>query len=267
MSTNQVTSLDDTTKKFDPLKTLLTAFQKKINILILDDEPSIGEILADNVFTSPMFNIVHVQTFKDAVNEISSPKVPWHTWIVDFNLKEQNNGSNLLDKFPNYDYAIIFSGASTLETASNALKKGAIAAFSKEPAFFYNSDAFYNEVCRVAALSFILGGGHNAHKQVFGLLVSENITTIEDWAYKAHLSLRQIQRICELYVPFTPRMLLPLYHAFYYALRAPSFTENFDSETEEDIRIRNNRDFYMSCLDTVASKLDTVYISLLGKPV
>lgn len=241
------------------IQSFIDVFTKKINILVIDDDPQIGKMLVNDVFLSPLLKLVYVSTFKDALHEISSIKGCWHSWIVDINLKEQNDGTSLLDKFPNFDYAIIFSGASTLETASNALKKGAIAAFSKDPAFLFDSDAFYNEVSKVSALSFTLGRGHNEHHHIFQPLFSNTITTVEEWAHQVHLSQRQLQRICELYVPFAPKAFLLLYHAFYYLIRDPSFTESFEIPTVEDLRIKNNIDFYLSSIDSVVNKLDNVY--------
>lgn len=246
-------------KNVDMIRGFVDIFTKTVNVLVIDDDPQIGEILVNDLFVSPLLNLIYAKSYNDALHEISSFNGCWHCWIVDINLKEQNDGSSLLDRFPNFDYAIIFSGASTLETASNALKKGAIAAFSKDPAFLFYSDAFYNEVCKVSALSFILKGEHNEHSHVFQPLFSNTITSVEEWANQIHLSQRQLQRICDLYVPFAPRMLLPLYHSIYYLIRDPFFTENFETPTAEDIRIKNNNEFYFSCIDSVHNKLDTTY--------
>ncbi len=237
----------------------IAAFQKKINILIIDDDPQIGEMLVNDMFLSPLLNLEYVNTFKAATELISERKKKWHCWIIDINLKEQQDGSNLLDRYPDFDYAVIFSGASTLETASNALKKGAISAFSKDPAFLYSSDAFYNEVCKVSALSFVLKGAHNEHKNIFEPLISNTIRSVETWAMEVNISQRQLQRTCELYVPFAPRMLLPLYHSLYYMIRKPSITECFDSPTKEDIRIKNSDVFYLDCIESVVKKIDSVY--------
>jgi hypothetical protein len=54
-------------------------------------------------------------------------------------------------------------------------------------------------------------------------------------------------------------MLLPLYHSLYYLIRDPSFTEKFDTPTAEDVRIKNNTEFYFNCIDSVFNKLDTTY--------
>jgi ActR/RegA family two-component response regulator len=246
-------------KKIETIQKLNVLFSKKINILVIDDDTEICEILVNDVFHSPLLNLVYVKTLKDALVQISDTKVNWHCWIIDVNLKEQKDGSTLLDLFPKFDYAIIFSGSSTLETASSALKKGAISAFSKDPAFLFYSDAFYNEVCKVSALSIMLKGAHNEHHQVFHQLFTNSITTVEEWARCSNLSLRQLQRICELYFPFAPRMVLPLYHSLYYLIRDPYFTENFDKPTAEDLRIQNSSDFYYFCIESVASKFDAIY--------
>jgi ActR/RegA family two-component response regulator len=246
----------------DKFRPFVDVFARKVNILVIDDDLEIGTMLINDIFLSPLLNLVYAKSYNDALNQISNKKRKWHCWIIDINLKEQNDGSSLLERFPDFDYAIIFSGISTLETASNALKKGAISAFSKDPMFLFSSDAFYNEVCKVSALSFILKGAHNEHRNVFQLLFSNMITTVEEWAHQAHLSQRQLQRVCELYTPFAPRVILPLYHSLYYLIRKPSITESFDSPTVEDLRIKNSTDFYLSNIDSVVGKLDTTYNSL-----
>lgn len=252
-------ALKNSSANIDKIKTIIDYFKKKINILIIDDDLQIANILADDLFVSPLYDIMTVSTLKEACYQISQTRRKWHCWIVDINLKEGDNGSTLLDRFPDFNYAVIFSGASTLETASNALKKGAISAFSKDPAFLYYSDAFYNEVCKVSVISFILKGAHNEHLSIFQPLFAHVIETVEEWAHQAKLSTRQLQRICELYLPFSPRMFLPLYYALYYIARDPSFTQNFDIPTAEDLSIRNSLQFYLSSIDFVADKLSSVY--------
>jgi hypothetical protein len=236
-------------------------FSGKVNVLVIDDDTHIGTMLMTDVFCSSLFNLKYVKSIREAVKELSEPKIKWHCWIVDIDLKEQQDGSTLLDLYPQFDYAIIFSGASTLETATRVLQKGAIAAFSKDPAFLYESDAFYNEICKVSALSFILNGAPNKHFNVFRPLLSNILTTVDDWALAANISQRQLQRICELYVPFAPRMMLPFYHTLYFLLRESAFTENFDIPTPEDHRIRNAIDFYAACINSVLCKDDEAYLN------
>jgi ActR/RegA family two-component response regulator len=245
----------------EKLEQFVTMFSRQVNVLVIDDDAQIGLMLQKDVFCSSLFNLKHVKSIREAVRELSDAKIKWHCWIVDINLKEKDDGSTLLDLYPQFDYAIVFSGVSTLETATRVLQKGAIAAFSKDPAFLYNSDAFYNEVCKVSALSFILNGAPNKHLSVFRPLLSNVLTTVDDWALAANISQRQLQRVCELYVPFAPRMLLPFYHTLYFLLRESVFTENFDSPTTEDTRISNANDYYITCFNSVLCKDDEIYIN------
>jgi ActR/RegA family two-component response regulator len=234
-------------------------FNKKVSVLVIDDDIEIGEIITNDLFLSPLFSFKFVSKLKDAHDLIRSSKTPWNCWIVDINLKSSLDGSSLLDTYPQFSFAVIFSGASTLETATQALKKGAIAAFSKSPAMLFSSDAFYNEVCRVSALSFVLKGQQITHIEIFRPLLEHFITSVDEWAEHVNVTTRHLQRICGLYIPIAPRLILQFYHAMYFGLRISSFTEQFDAPTPEDSHILKNVDFYHSCVDAIISKSDTIF--------
>lgn len=235
------------------------AFNNKINLLIIEDEKQIGEILCNELFISPLFNIKHVLNLNGAQNLISHSNYQWHSWIVDIDLNSSSDGSSLLDVYPRFSYAIVFSGSSTLEKTTQVLKKGAFSAFSKDPAILFATDAFFNEVCKVNALSFVLKAKYIAHRDIFQLLLDKFVTSVEEWAELANVSMRHLQRICSLYIPIAPRYVLQLFHALYFCLREPSFTEQFDKSTAEDMHLSNNAEYYKNCIDTVAAKLDAVY--------
>lgn len=245
--------------KSECVQQFIRSFTGKVNVLVVDDDKDMCEILCNDVFLSPLFKFRYATNLQDAHALIREQKLKWHCWIIDINLKSEKDGSSLLEAFPQFNFAIVFSGMSTLETASNAIKKGAIAAFSKNPALLFSSDAFYNEVCKVSALSFMLKGQHVAHQDIFKPLLESFVTNVEEWASCTNMTTRHLQRICSLYTPIAPRALLQLFHSLYYTLRAPSFTEQFESETPEDMRLEKNRDFYLDTISSVLCKLPGTY--------
>lgn len=234
-------------------------FNKKVNVLVVDDDKDLCEMLCRDMFLSPLFNFRYVTNLNDALHLIRGSGINWNSWIIDINLKSEKDGSSLLESFPNFNFAIVFSGISTLETASNAIKKGAAAAFSKDPALFFSSDAFYNEVCKVSALSFVLKGQSLSHTDIFRPLTDKFVKSVEEWASCVNVTTRHLQRMCSYYTQLAPRALLHLYHSIYYALRESSFTEQFDAATDEDRHLERNKSFYLDCISTVLEKLDSVY--------
>ncbi len=195
----------------------LTVFDKKINLLIVDDD----DLLLDSLtatFVSPLFKISTASTFVAAIDLIGRNPDSWHCWIIDIDLGHGQCGLDLLSRYSGFKFAIVLSGLHRMAVAAESIQLGAYMAFDKEPA---SIEQLHNEVCKIASLGFLLNGKCD-HFDIFQLLLDDTVMTIEEWAYRGCIELRKLHRICDLYPPITPNFGIALYRAIYYLLRNPA---------------------------------------------
>ena len=195
----------------------LTFFEKKINLLIVDDDAIVRDSLS-GIFVSPLFNISTTSSWAQACDTIEKSQGPWHCWIVDIDLGKGQCGLDLLSRYPEFKYTIVLSGLGRMSLAAEAIRLGAAMVFDKDP---LSIEPLHDKVCKTAALGFLLNGKRCAHIELFQILFDETITTIEEWARRGCIELRKLHRICELYPPLTPNYALALYRAVYCLLRNP----------------------------------------------
>jgi DNA-binding NarL/FixJ family response regulator len=183
------------------------------------------------MFSSQLFNIVMASTITQARTIINAAQTPWHCWILDIMIGEED-GLTLLEMYPNYPYIIMLSGLRSMTRATEALQKGALTVFDKNPS---SLDLLYDEVCRVAAIGFILGGKKTQYLSVFSILKEHKIETAQQWAHKAFITERQLERICSIHSPLTPRLIIPLFYALFHFLRRniSLLQENVDQSIDE----------------------------------
>ena len=193
---------------------ILDVFAKKINLLVIDDEPVILDAVT-GIFSSPLFNIVTGSTIKEAFKIINEAQEPWHCWILDINIEKEGDGFDILKKHPNFPFAIMLSGLRSMTIASDAMKYGAIGVFDKDPA---SLDLLFDGVCKVASLGFVLGGNGGQYLQHFILLMTNHIKNPEEWARLACISVRQLERVCAIHSTLTPRFIISLYYTLYFSL-------------------------------------------------
>lgn len=194
--------------------TIFDFFNKKINILTVDDEPVILDAVT-GIFSSPLFNIAIGSTVREAFRIISKSEDPWHCWILDINIEKEGDGFDILKKYPNFPFAIMLSGLRSMTIASDAMKYGAIGVFDKDPA---SLDLLHDGVCKVASLGFILGGKGGQYLEHFQLLMTNHIKNPEEWANLACISIRQLERVCTIHSSLTPRFIISLYYTLYFSL-------------------------------------------------
>lgn len=212
------------------IQSALKLFDKKINLLIVDDDDVLLDSLT-NTFISPLFKISTASTLAQASDLIGSNPHKWHCWILDIDLGHGQCGLDLLSRYSGYQFAIVLSGLHRMALAAESIRLGAMMAFDKDPA---SIEQLHNEVCKTAALGFLLNGKCD-HFDIFKLLLDDTVTTIEEWAFQGCIELRKLHRIYDLYPPITPNFGLALYRAIYYLLRNPtdSATAPFTVESRE----------------------------------
>jgi ActR/RegA family two-component response regulator len=225
----------------DLLNQALALFTAKVNLLLVDDDRLILNSLRRN-FISPALNITAIDTFSDAVRAVGSSRVTWHCWVLDIDLGAEKTGIDIMKAAPNYPFVLILSGLQSMGIASQAIKQGALHVFDKDPASF---DRLYDEVCKTAALGYVLGGKNTQYLPVYRLLYGSVITTPDEWAEKACVTLRQLHRICEVHPITSPRTTLAHYYALYTMLWKGA--QPFDNALPPGIEERN-REYTAECI-------------------
>jgi CheY-like chemotaxis protein len=188
-------------------------FHNKIKLLVVDDDELICKALKE-LFQSPLFYISTASSFEEASDLIGNSPDQWHTWIVDIDLGRKKSGIDLLKVYPNYQFAIFLSALQSMTKAAEAMRQGARTVLDKLPNDF---SILFDEVCKLAAMGFLLNGRFAFELDVFLLLQEPTTTSVEEWARKAFMDIRKLQRLCEPY-GITPRYALSLYKSVYFLL-------------------------------------------------
>jgi ActR/RegA family two-component response regulator len=196
----------------DLLHQMSRRFERTVNLLLVDDDRQVLKALQRN-FTSPAFAITAMDTFDSAKKAAAGGM--WHCWVLDIDLGNGRTGMDIMAADKNFPFVIILSGLQSMSTAAEAVRRGALQVFDKDPAAF---DQLYAETCKAAALGYVLGGKHTQYLPVYRLLCGAVIASVDEWADKACLSLRQLHRICDIHPVKNPRSTLDLYYAFYLLL-------------------------------------------------
>jgi ActR/RegA family two-component response regulator len=198
----------------DITKDISVSYGKSVNILLVDDDSSMVYVLG-SMLSSPFVNLSTCATFPEALAAAGMHEKMWHCWVLDVDLGEGHTSVELMQHHPNYPFVIIISGLKSMSIAAEAVCAGAIGIFDKSPQMF---DGLIDAVCKTAALGFVLGGKATKYLPVFKLLTQDIIFTPKQWAEHAAITLRQMQRICELHPFPTPKHTISLYYGLYYLL-------------------------------------------------
>jgi CheY-like chemotaxis protein len=199
---------------FEILASVQSHFRNKVNLFLADDDRHVLKSL-ETCFSSPLFKTTCADSFQEALTKITAPSPPWHCWILDIDLGENRSGLELMKSMPHFPFIIVLSGLRSMRIAAEAVKQGALAVFDKDPDAL---ERLYDETCKIAALGYLLGGKQTQYLPVYRLLANSLISSIEEWAEKACLSLRQLHRIAEMHPVNTPKASLSLFYGIYYLL-------------------------------------------------
>jgi CheY-like chemotaxis protein len=203
----QATALSEVSEK------LASFFFKRMNILIVEDDDIILRCLEDFLSTS----FIHVETALNAENAlvaIASTNTPWHCWIIDMGLGKLS-GLAILEENRQFPFAIIHSGTGSMEQAALAMKLGAADVIDKSPNSMYK---VILKICKLIPLSVLCKGFLLKNISAFFLLKENIILDHTEWAYRANVSLRQLQNICNLHTGMPPTFVIPFYYGLQYLL-------------------------------------------------
>lgn len=192
---------------------MFTFLSNKISILIVDDDKYIIDSMIE-MFSSELFHITSSRNINDALTLIRNTTSVWHTWLIDLAIEREGDGIELIKQFK-FPYTVVLSGLHSMGMASKAIHAGALCVFDKDPA---SLEQLHKTVCGTAALGYLLKGKSTQYYPVFSLLKSNDITSPEQWADLACITIRQLERICKLHSELTPRLFRPTFYALWFYL-------------------------------------------------
>ncbi len=235
-------------------KSIIDSFNKKINLLIIDDESIVLDVIT-SIFSSPLFNIYTGSTVAQAFKQIDSAEKPWHCWILDINIGEREDGVDIVRRYPEYPFALMLSGLRSMTKASQALQSGAMKVFDKTPE---SLDLLHDEVCKTAALGFVLGGKRTQYLKNFTLLMENLFTTPAEWAESKYITVRQLERICSTHSMLSPKYCMSLYYALYYILSKDEDISLNPSNTSGETSDKNQDALFRPYIEFVSKNLDKI---------
>jgi hypothetical protein len=224
----------------------------RINLLIVEDEESLLSMLRET-FVIPYVNVVSASSMKEAMNTIGRPGAVWHCWVVDMCLGEKENGGTaLIEEHDNFPFAIVYSGLGSMESAADAIRKGAAAVIDK------GADTLEKlvwEACGLMPLGVLCKGVIRNKKDLLFLFREHIIRNPAEWADKAGISLRQIENISLAAAGIPPSYVVPFYYGLRYLLATGLGVEKKFIAPEESVFYRNcveyllkNQDYYRNML-------------------
>jgi len=198
----------------------------KANILLVDDDRSLLRSVS-KLFTSPNFSIATADSLPDAIAKIKASSAPWHCWVLDIDLGEGQSGLDIMSAYPNFPFVVILSGMQSMHVASEAIAKGALCVFDKNPDLL---NTLLDAVCKVCALGYVLGGTATQHLYVYRLLEKSVVKSSDEWAELACMTTRHLHRICALHAFHGIRSTLDAYYGVYSLLAGASAKSGGDVE-------------------------------------
>jgi hypothetical protein len=218
------------------LNELSRFYSKRVNLLIVEDEPEILSWLGE-IFLIPSINVSIAKTLDEAKALINSSGITWHCWIIDMCLGDRKNaGLELIEESNNFPFSIVYSGIQSMECASRATQVGAAAVIDKGNK---SIEKLIDAVCRIAPLAFICKNSAHKNKETIFLLQKHQFLQPQEWADKAGISLRHLQRICALHTTIQPSFIIP----FYYGTRlflSSNLSKNETLQKSEELRFQQD---------------------------
>jgi hypothetical protein len=197
-------------------KKLTTLLTNRINLLLVDDDyPILHSLCGLFSSSSPLFCVTTASSFEEAERAIKCQKGNWHAWVIDIDLGTKRSGFDILKTNPNFPFTAVLSGLHSMSLGSEASKCGAMWVFDKGAGFF---EKMYGDLCDIAALGFILRGRSTKYLPIFSILQDISIRTSQEWADRAHVTFRQLARVCENQGKLHSRHYIAFYNVCRYLL-------------------------------------------------
>jgi len=235
------------------MKNLTTLLTNRINLLLVDDDyPILHSLCGLFSSSSPLFCVTTASSFEEAEKAIKCQKGNWHAWVIDVDLGTKRNGFDILKANPNFPFTAVLSGLHSMSLGSEASRHGAMQVFDKGASFF---EKMYGDLCGIAALGFILHGRNTKHLPVFSLLQDLSIRSSREWADKAHITFRQLARICENQGMVHSRHYIAFYNACRYLLTEHQPRKH--SHTSDGVE-NSSEKFISDCIDYALRHTDEI---------
>lgn len=233
------------------INSIISSISRKINVLAVDDDPAILEMIKD-LLSSPFVNLITANSAFKAEKLINDKKYHWHCWTLDITMEEEKSGITVLKNNPGFAFVIMLSGMQSMSIASEAIAAGAMRVFDKIPS---EIEPLKESLCKIATLGFLTGGAVSKNLDTYTLFFDNFFQTPEEWAQKACITTRQLERICRIHSDLTPRFQIPLYYSLYHLLMlGEDITCSIDLENSIPKKVLPMIDFVEKHFDSVYSK-------------
>lgn len=228
-----------------------------ISILLVDDESGQRDLI-QTILDSSLIKITPASSLNEARKIIRGSTAPWNCWIIDLNLGRNQSGLSLLEESNSFPFIIVMSGLGSMQISCEATKKGALEVFDKKPQNLLTE--FVDKAYRVASLGYLLNGKRTDYLATFLCLKDSVLHTAPEWADKACISIRYLEKLCNLHVGLAPRYALPYFYALCCSLYtettfgAKKFAQPWMARFEPQ-----HHEFLQSCIDFVQEHFETAY--------
>ena len=224
-------------------------FRNSIQLLCIEMNAELCRFLQNTVFTSSLFTI-ETESSSNNLNKVLSSSIH-HCWLLD--LTSSNNKNRLHDVLVEKRYPFCVALVVTIEDAIRAAKAGAYWCYDKNDIAVDKLNLFINDVCSLAALSFLLRG-HAVSNGCFIKLVTHFVETPEEWARENFFSFRTLFNLCKISSGMSPKYFLSLYHAIRFTLLCDCLSENHAEYTSITKNMVQHAFFYRKCMEFVRKK-------------
>jgi len=199
-----------------PLNTPSSFFEGCIEILIVDDEPSILELYSEYLNQYKMYNVSKASCIKQAKDAFFLKK-RIHVCIMDLGLTDINKDEYyLLNKFHFKTSFIVVTGRDSLETGFKARDFGAYAAI-KKPVNFEDL-SIINHINNAFLQSLIKKGTCENNKSIIidavNVLITRWPSNMKKWVEMLNIDEGYLRKVWIRHFGYPPRYLFFLFKTF-----------------------------------------------------
>jgi len=219
-----------------PSNTDFSFFERSVEILVVDDEPTILELYSEYLSHYKLYNVCKASCAKEAeVILLSNKRI--HVCIMDLGLTDLNNDEYYLVKeFSPKTSFIVATGRDSLEAGFKAHCLGVCAAI-KKPLDFENLSVL-NEINSAFLQSIFKKGTKDTYKPVIvdaiEVLISNKPTEMKFWLEMLNVNERYLRRVWVECFGYQPRYLIILYNMFLTAF------EYYSGVYSKKLRLKNH---------------------------
>jgi len=200
---------------------------KKLNILVVDDEPYILDIFQEYLNSYPLYSVTIASSVEIAENHILEKGKRWHACLLDLGMASPDfDEFYLLKKYGIKIPFIIVSGAHSIAKGLKAKSLGAFEAIDKP---FSIENLYLINIINSAVIGGIFlydskNGRNEIVDKAIQILFSSNVSSIAEWSFKSCISESNHRKIWNEIYGISPKKMFCIYRmlkiAFEFANKA-----------------------------------------------